>query len=197
MPLPEPPTDWNQYDLADIWNMVDPEGSPINFDQVKAWERMQLLCHAMATTLRQAAAELADRPPADAGTDTEGGIAGEDATSFHDRVDRLSQALDDAAAAAEHNAGALHSLTMRLIDTREQVFQLRGAWQHWQAEQSQGAPVPTDWQAALNGRARRAMLACERDITRAAREIQPVPVLADDKRASNVVPLRPRQKRVL
>jgi hypothetical protein len=189
MPQSEPPTDWNQYDLADIWNMVDPEGNPTNFDQVKAWEKMQLLCHAMATTLRQAAAELAERPPADSSN-------GEDATTFHDRVDRLSQALDEAAAAAEHNASALHSLTITLIDTREQVSQLRGYWQHWQAKQSRGARVPIDWQAALNGRARTAMQACERDITRVARQIQPVPVLADDESAgATIIPLRPRQTR--
>ena len=106
------PTNWDQYSVADILRMVSENVDPRNWDQVASWRNMAILCDHHAARLRSAAAVLAHQwSPAKNPT----------AARFTDFVGGLVHSMEDAAAAARSNAGALEAILTELLNASIKV----------------------------------------------------------------------------
>lgn len=108
-------TDWSQYTVSQIWNMLRDEDSDAAVEQYRAWLRIEQICHHHATRLMTAADRLAQTWPAEKGN------AAERFRSFVlDLVDGLNATGD----AAGRNSTSLRTYYGQIIQTRGAVERL-------------------------------------------------------------------------
>lgn len=198
-------TDWEQYGLADIWNMVKGDDFTQNFNHVKAWDKMQVLCQHQADSLRKAAAAIAERwPPQHSPA----------AAAFANRLESLARVFTNAAGAAGTNGWTLQDTSVGLFDTHLKLSNLRDTWGGYERLENerirlarellgplghvdnnavlmmsnvdpikslinlQGAPqVPAGWRQGLDRQARDLMTASDRDLLEARTRVTAVPVV--------------------
>ena len=136
-------TNWEQYGLADIWDMVKHEDGELSWRQVKAWWIMRELCDHHAKRLRVAAEDLAKRWPPERSPA---------ASVFIQKLQSMAAVFTRAAEAATQNSMALRILTTSLWDTRSRVKALRETWRHYEHLEAERAtvarrysPVPLPW----------------------------------------------------
>jgi hypothetical protein len=196
-------TDWQQYGLADIWNMVKGDDFTQNFNHVKAWDKMQVLCQHQADSLRKAAAAIAERWPPE-----HSAAAG----AFASRLETLAVTFANAAAAATTNGWTLHDTSVGLLDTHIKLGNVRDTWGRHESQENerirlarqvlgplghvnnetvlmmsnidpvkslvnmQGAPqVPSGWRQSLDKQARDLMTATDRDLLEARTRVTQIP----------------------
>jgi hypothetical protein len=111
-------TDWGQYGLADIWDMVRDDNFD-NYGNVKAWEKMRVLCHGMADSLRAAAADLAAKWPPEQSPA---------AAAFKERLERLALAFTQAGDAAGTNGPTLAEVNRGFASTHGKIADMCERW---------------------------------------------------------------------
>jgi hypothetical protein len=199
-------TNWDQYGLADIWDMLKHEDGSTNANHVRAWAIMNELCDEQAKRLRATAAELAQRWPPERSPA---------AAVFIGRLEGMAMTFSDAAAAAGRNSGAVQNLTTGLMETRGRIKALRETWRYWEGKEAErvaaarkvllpfvanlpdeqvlvmsniepaktlvdltGAPkVPTDWRHRADRDAREVMKVSDRDLNETRARLQQPPVM--------------------
>jgi hypothetical protein len=201
-------TDWGQYGLADIWNMVKGDDFTQNYNHVKAWQKMEALCAHQADSLRKAAAAIAERwPPQHSAA----------AGAFANRLESLAQVFATASKAASTNGWTLHDVSVGLSDTHSKLMDLRNAWGWYERQESeraritkqalgplgnfdqqtllmmsnfdpvkslvnlQGAPqIRSGWRQDLDKQARDLMTAADRELLEARTKVTQVPTAYGD-----------------
>jgi hypothetical protein len=181
-PAPEPTlaakfcTNWSEYGLDAIWEMVRGEDGRINGQQVQAWNRMLTLCNHQADRLLKAAARLAERWPPQ---------RSQAAAAFVEYVSRMGNSMQEAATAAGRNMTALEHLSNGLGTARAEVATLLAQRYQYQQREAQrdeylrthrasagkvgfvpitvpeALNVPSNWCADLDQRARQIMQGTE------------------------------------
>ncbi len=193
-------TEWGQYGLADIWDMVRDDNYD-NFSHVKAWKKMAELCHGMAGSLTAAAAELGHRWPPEQSPA---------AAAFKERLDELANKFTQAGQAAGANGPTLAEVNRGFAISRGKIVELCRSWQQMEraefdrvaaarqvlklvslpmsdrdvlslsnsvplryAVDAMGAPVvPTSWRQQFDGQARDIMATTDGEIIDAHSRIQ-------------------------
>ncbi len=117
-----PVTNWGQYGLADIWDMVRDDNFD-TFSHVKAWQKMQILCEGMADSLKAAAAELELRWPPDQSPA---------AAAFKERLEELALTFTLAGRAAGANGPTLADVNRGFAVSRGKLGSLCRSWEKMQ-----------------------------------------------------------------
>ncbi len=121
-----PATDWGPYGLADIWDMVRDDNFD-NFSHVRAWEKMRVLCHGMADSLKAAAAELAQRWPPEQSPAAE---------AFKEKLELLALTFSDAGDAAGTNGPTLAEVNGTFAGSHGRIAQLCRSWEQMERDEA-------------------------------------------------------------
>jgi hypothetical protein len=131
---PSGSTNWNAYDLAEIWQMVQSENSYVTWEQRDAWRRMALLCEDQAKMLASAVAELQQHWPARPGSASE---------SFGVIVNAFVAAMRQSAADALTNRDAVGTIAVEIGTTRAMISSLVEQYHRYEAAERMLLPQPT------------------------------------------------------
>jgi hypothetical protein len=187
---------WDQYRLAQIWDMVKYESTAVGERQAQAWTNTAELCEDQANQLERAAAQLAQTWVPAPGTAAEG---------FQDWIRLFTASMRASATAARANSVAISDVTYQMLSARNTISGLVAQGRKYEAaEASQIPPVvklgeprplppPTDvprppdnWQTALDQQAREVMLHTETNVIAQANRVQtPQPFAIPESKTQN------------
>jgi hypothetical protein len=195
-------TNWNQYSLDQIWDMVSMENGRVTYTQVEAWGRMATLCNEQADQLETATRQLLQRwtpRPRSA------------AEAFSVEVTRLVASMRQAAAAAATNQQPLQNIAYTLASAQVEIAALLEARRQYALTEQQLTPQPTpspgqtplaaapanaqapppNWSAQLEQQARDVMSHADTSVGTAAALIQPPEIYLFNPAMRNGKPFSP------
>lgn len=187
-------TNWNHYNLDQIWAMVAREDSTITAAQVQAWQRMAELCTDQAGALQRALGQLMARWRPHPGSS---------AQAFQARMTYLITSMRDSARAASSIPDPLWRISNQLTIARYEILALieqRAKFEEAEAAQDlthgyngRGAPPrppssvpppPDNWRTLLDLKARHIMAATESALNQAAAAFRPIAAFGDTQSIS-------------
>lgn len=183
------PLNWDQYRLAQIWEMVKNESTAVGERQAQAWTDTAELCEDQANQLERAAAQLAQTWVPTPGTAAEG---------FQQWLRRFTDSMRGSASAARTNSATISDITYQMAAAREKIARLMAQGNQYQQAEQTGTPrytvpgrvpppaqprgpntPPLGWRNTLDQQAREVMTHTETTVILQADRVQIPPKMAD------------------